>query len=120
MIAIHGLTLPQVQELARVQASVSMQQVIPSRNQPENKTIMTGEEFEITGLATFSFVDQLEALNAKNWIVWTEDPDRGNRHGLMEVEAYRNAQDAKASYRIHLLILPNICDPTVVDPQVAQ
>jgi hypothetical protein len=119
MTTIHGLALPQVLEMRRALTSTTLQQVIINRNQPESKTIMTGEEFEIIGLGSFSFVDQLEALNAKNWIVWMEDSDRGNRHGLMEVESNRNVEDAKASYRIHLLIQSDVCDPTIVDPKVA-
>lgn len=119
MITIHGLALPQVLEMRRALTSTTLQQVIINRNQPESKTIMTGEEFGIAGLGQFSFVDQLEALNAKNWIVWMEDSDRGNRHGLMEVESNRNVEDAKASYRIHLMIQSNVCDPSIADPKVA-
>jgi hypothetical protein len=119
MITIHGLALPQVLEIRRALTSTTLQQVIINRNEPENKTIMTGEEFEIAGLAAFSFADQLEALNAKNWIVWMADSDRGNRHALMEVESDRAVDDAKPSYRIHLMIQSDVCDPTIVDPKVA-
>lgn len=119
MTKIHGLTLPQILEITRQQTSTSAQQAIIDRTQPENKTLLTGEEIQIAGLASLSFVDQLEALNAKNWILWLEDSDRGNRHGLMEVASTHIAEDAKPGYRLHLMIQPDVCDPTIVDPRVA-
>jgi len=119
MITVHDLTLPQVQEITRIQTSTTAQQAIIGRDKAESKTIMTGDEVEIAGLGSLEFADRLEALNAKNWIVWVEDSDRGDRHALMNVEHSRSVDASKPAYRIHLLILLNICDPVIVDPKVA-
>jgi len=119
MITIHSLSLPQVQELSRIQTSMTSQQAIVGRDEPESKTMMTGEEFEIVGLASLELFDRLEALNVKNWIVWVEDSDRGNRHALMAIEFGRSVNESKAVYRIHLLIRADVCDPVIVDPKVA-
>ncbi|MGD0175798.1 MAG: hypothetical protein ABSC50_03115 [Candidatus Bathyarchaeia archaeon] len=91
---IQGLTPPQLLLVRRVGAALLGPRPIPNRGIEYDRVLATnGDTWELQGLADRVTLEQLFALHRAG-TVWVTDPDRGNFHATIEVEAAWVAEDA--------------------------
>lgn len=90
---IQGLTPPQLQLIRRISAALLGPQPTPGRGIEYDRVLATnGDIWELQGLADRVTLEQLFAIH-DNGTVWVTDPDRGNFHAIIEVEAAWTADD---------------------------
>ena len=91
---VQGLTLPQVQLIRRTASLQLGLQPTPGRGFEYTRPLATnGDTWEIDGLTDRVTLEQLFAI-PDNGTIWVMDPDRGNFHATVEVEASWTADDA--------------------------
>lgn len=91
---VQGLTLPQVQLVRRIASLLLGLQPTPGRGMQYTRQLATnGDAWEIDGRTDRATLEQLFAI-PDNGTIWVTDPDRGNFHATIEVEASWVADDA--------------------------
>jgi hypothetical protein len=84
---VQGVTLPQVQNMSRMVSVMLGLQSTPSRGvQYTRQLAANGDAWEIQGFVDHVTLDQFLAL-PDHGALWVTDPDRGNFHATLEVEA---------------------------------
>ena len=91
---VQGFTLPQVQMIRRVASIQLGLEPIPGRSPQYTRQLATnGDTWELQGLTDRVSLEELFAI-PQNGAIWVTDPDRGNFHATLEVEAAWVADDA--------------------------
>jgi hypothetical protein len=116
---VNGITLSHVQSMDVTINSVKYQLPIPEASSSRNIIIFTGKEIALNLLGNFALFDSVEAMNVENGKVWLIVPGYFSYHGLAEMDYSKSAGDPFAQIHINLLVTYNICDPNIVDPEVA-
>ena len=94
MIQVQGLTLLQVELIRRTSSIMLGQESLPGRGFEYTWQLATnGDAWEVDGLTDRVTLEQLFALPNPGK-VWVTDPDRGNFHATIEVEATWVVEDA--------------------------
>ena len=90
---IQGVTPPQLLLVRRMSSLLLGPQAIPGRGIEYDRVLaINGDTWELQGLADRVTLEQLAAI-PNNGTVWVTDPDRGNFHATIEVEAVWTADD---------------------------
>ncbi len=91
---VQGIPLPKIQEIQRITNNRLGLQPTPLRGVRYTRQLSTdGDTWEIAGLIDHATLDELFGV-ATLGTVWITDPDRGNFHAIIEVEAAWRTEDA--------------------------
>jgi hypothetical protein len=121
---IQGLTLPQVLLVRRTASLMMGLQPTPGRGMQYTRQLAAnGDTWEVQGLTDPVTLEQLFALEQAG-AIWVTDPDRGNFHATIEVEASWVVEDApelavpsgRRRYTVRLNVTENAFDVSAFDP----
>ena len=91
---VQGLTPPRLLLVRRVSSLLLGPQPIPGGGVEYDRVLATnGDTWELQGLSDRVTLEELFAIPL-NGTIWVTDPDRGNFHATIEVEAAWAADDS--------------------------